>query len=201
MLAFRNPSRLTAQEYLDFEKRSESRNEYYDGLLVNMAGASLDHNRAAIDTASALNGLLSGTGCEAFAMDLRVQLSPSKYAYPDVVTVCGEPHLVGDEPPTLTNPILICEVLSPSTEVFDRNRKFEYYAAIETFEEYVLISQDRPKVERYYRELGTGREKWTYEVHDSLDGVIHLESVKCSLPLSAIYQRVEFGRADAGGTP
>jgi Uma2 family endonuclease len=195
MVAFRDPSRLTPEEYLSFEKQSESRNEYYDGVLVSMAGASLDHNRAAVDTASALNGLLSGTGCEAFAMDLRVLLSESKYAYPDVVTVCGEPHLVGNEPPTLTNPILICEVPSPSTEAFDRNRKFEYYAAIETFEEYLLISQDRPKVERYHREPGIGQEKWIYEIYSSIDDVICLESISCSLPLSLIYKRVDFQTA------
>jgi Uma2 family endonuclease len=180
---------MSVAEYLEYEGTAESRHEYYDGVIYDMAGGSPNHNRIAVDTAAALVPLLRDRGCEVFAFDMRLQVDVTKYSYPDIVVTCGQAQFTDETPPSLLDPVLVIEVLSNSTERFDREGKFDYYASRSSLREYVLIAQDQPRVERYFR---TGLTSWEFEVYHGLDLAVHLRSLDLDVPMAAIYQRVEF---------
>jgi Uma2 family endonuclease len=184
--------RYTITEYLELERRSVDRHEYCDGEILLMAGGSVEHARIASNLIRELGIRLKGTRCEAFGSDLRVRTSGSVlYAYPDVTVVCGGPQFEPDDPrrDTITNPRMIVEVLSPSTESFDRVRKFDRYGQVQTLEEYVLVSQDEPRVEAYWRrEHGA----WLFLPASGLSAVAKFGSIKVDLPLGEIYSGVAF---------
>ena len=178
---------LNPSEYLAWERKQPFKNEYHNGQIVAMSGASRSHNRITLDTATQLNIQLMDSGCEVFASEMRVRTSPTiSYYYPDVIVVCGEPRFEDDTFDTLLNPILVIEVLSPSTAAFDRGEKFEHYKQLASLQEYLLISQDRVRVEHYCRQ-GT---QWNHNTFQHLEDVLSLASIECEVPLRAIYRRV-----------
>lgn len=176
----------TVEEYLAFERSSDEKHEFVDGEVYAMSGAKLSHVRIVRNTMSTLANQLADERCEPLSNDMRLKVSPRDYTYPDIIVVCGEPQLVEDAYlDTLLNPTLIVEVLSPSTEKFDRTRKFELYRQIESLREYVLIAQDRPRIERYLRhEAG----EWLYKDAAGLE----LQSIGCTLHLGEVYRQVTF---------
>lgn len=182
--------RMSPEEYLEFERNAEFKNEYIDGEVVAMTGGTRRHNRISINILTELNALFRDGRCEVFGADLRTKVSVTgAYLYPDVVAVCGEAHFEDDHLDTLVNPRLIMEILSKSTESYDRGRKFKHYPRIKTLREYVLVAQSECRVERYSRQDDG---KWLYtEITDS-DATLELASVGCRLTLSAIYERVTF---------
>ena len=183
--------RLTPEEYLAFERASEAKHEFYDGQVFAMAGTSLNHARISKNIVKSVDSQSTSTGCEAFSGDIRVKVSARGfYTYPDIVTVCGTPELEDSVLDTLLNPKVIFEVLSPSTESYDRGRKFALYQGLDTLTDYVLVSQDTCRVEHYERE-DAGH--WRLAVHDSIDQSLQVRSVGCEIPLREIYDRVEFG--------
>ena len=152
-----------------------------------MSGASRGHNRITLDTATQLNNQLMDSVCEVFASEMRVRTSPEvSYFYPDVIVVCGEPRFEDDTFDTLLKPIVVIEVLSPSTAAFDRGEKFEHYKQIASLQEYLLISQDRVRVE-HYRRQGT---QWTHNTFQELEDRLRFASIGCEVSLRAIYRRV-----------
>ena len=152
-----------------------------------MSGASRSHNRITLDTATHLNNLLMGSTCEVYAGEMRVRTSPTvSYFYPDIIVICGEQRFEDDTFDTLLNPILVIEVLSPSTAAFDRGEKFEHYKQLASLQEYILISQDKVRVE-HYRRQGT---RWLHSTFQSLEDMLSLPSIECEVPLQAIYRRV-----------
>ena len=178
---------LTPEEYLAWERKQPFKNEYYNGQIIAMSGASRSHNRITLDTATQLNIQLMDSGCEVFAGEMRVRTSPTvSYYYPDVIVVCGEPRFEDDTFDTLLNPILIIEVLSPSTAAFDRGEKFEHYKQIASLQEYILISQDSVRVDHYHRQ----QTQWNHNIFQRLEDVLSLASIECGVPLRAIYRRV-----------
>ncbi|HET6383187.1 MAG TPA: Uma2 family endonuclease [Armatimonadota bacterium] len=180
---------LTPAEYLEIERKAETKSEYYDGEMFAMSGASRQHNRITLDVATALNAALMNTRCEPFSTDMRVKVTAAGlYAYPDVVVVCDEPEFEDQELDTLLNPTLIIEVLSTTTEAWDRGRKFELYRSVESLKEYVLIDQNRPHVERYLRQ----GETWVLTELSDLNAELELPSVGCRIALKEIYRRVPF---------
>ena len=180
---------MTTEQYLAQERKAETKSEYVDGLVYAMAGAGLAHVQIALNIGAALRALLRNSTCRPLAMDMRVRVPDSRlYAYPDVVIACGELELEDDELDTLLNPVVIFEVLSPSTEAWDRGRKFKRYATIPSLIEYVLVSQSDARVERFVRE----GEDWRLSIFEGLEAKLQLESVGIELPLSEIYDRVEF---------
>jgi len=182
-------TRLTAQEYLALEREAEYKSEYYKGEVFAFAGASLQHNLIAVNVLATIHGQLRGGPCSAFPGDMRITIPQTPhYAYADVVIVCGQPQLDDDFKDNLLNPIVIIEVLSPSTERYDRGTKFESYQRIASLMEYVLVSQDRPRVEQFFRQPD-GR--WLYS-ETSAEGIIKLTSIECDLLLKDIYDKVEF---------
>jgi Uma2 family endonuclease len=189
---------LTPQEYLEIERASPIKHEFHAGRMYAMAGASRNHNRITLNTAAVLlSGLGDGPG-EAYSSDMRVKLSdPGAYAYPDVVVACGPQEFEDDRQDTLLNPRVIIEVLSPSTEAYDRGKKFRQYQELASLQDYVLISQDDYVVEH----LSRGEDgRWTLTDAHGLDATLSLPSVGCQLELRRIYARVELLPVDHTGT-
>lgn len=178
----------TPEEYLALERNAEFKSEYLDGRIVAMTGATAVHNTITGNVHGELRTRLRGTHCRQFMGDMRVQIGGGRrYTYPDVAVVCGKPRFMDGALDTLTNPALIVEVLSPSTEAYDRGEKFLHYRAIESLQEYVLIAQDRVLVERFVR----GGDFWTLSTLTDLDVSLELVSVDCSIPLREIYYNVD----------
>ncbi len=186
--------RHTPEEYLSLERQAQYKSEYRNGFIVAMSCASRDHNRIAGNFYRKISDLLEDGPCEAFIGDMRVRTSPTGlYTYPDVVVVCGEPLFLDEVVDTLLNPTLILEVLSPSTEDYDRGDKFDLYKAIESLREYVVVAQDEVLVERFVKR---GR-RWIRTEYRDLGGMLELESIGCAVPLRQIYARVEMaGRGE-----
>ncbi len=190
--------RFTPQEYLALERKSETRNEYYNGEIFAMAGASREHNLIAGNLFRDIGNQLEDRPCETYMNDMRVWIEATGlYTYPDVVVVCGEPRFQDREVDTLLNPTVIVEVLSPSTEAYDRGDKFRHYRRIDSLHEFVLISQDRMMVERYTRQ---GKD-WVLSDMTDPDQVLKLESIGCRIPLGRIYAKITFPEPGAAEEP
>jgi Uma2 family endonuclease len=180
---------ITPEEYLAMERTAEFRSEYRSGLMVMMAGNTKEHVRIVGDLMILLGNGLQGRPCEPWSNELRVKVSETAYVYPDVIVTCGEPMFTDCQMDTLTNPLVIVEVLSKTTSDYDRGEKFVNYRRIESLQQYVLISQDKPLVEIYTRQ--TNRH-WDLAEIEGLESILDLTSIDCGLSLSEIYRRVEF---------
>lgn len=153
-----------------------------------MGGASREQNLISVNTTAGLHQALAATACEVYSADMRVKVSATGlYTYPDVVVTCEQPRFEDDKLDTLVNPQLIVEVLSESTEQYDRGKKFEQYRHIDSLREYVLVAQDRPYVERY---LKNAEGQWVLSDATGLDAMIVLSSVGCALALREVYAKV-----------
>ena len=178
---------LTPEEYLTWERKQPFKNEYHNGQIVAMSGASRWHNRITVDITIQLGNQLMDSDCEVFAGEMRVRTSPTvSYLYPDVIVVCGEPRFEDDTFDTLLDPIVVIEVLSPSTAAYDRGEKFESYKQLTSLQEYILISQNKVRVEHYYRQEA----QWNRNTFQHLEDLLSLPSIECEVPLRAIYRRV-----------
>lgn len=184
------PTYLTPETYLELERKAITKSEYVNGEIIAMAGASFAHNFITLDTVIYLSTQLLDPECEvASTGDLRVKVSQTaSYFYPDIVVVRGEPQAEDNTFDTLVNPTLIVEVLSASTEMYDRDEKFAHYRQIDSLQEYILISQDRVEVTQYYRQ----EPEWMATEFRTLEDVVPLVSIGCELPLQHIYRRVKF---------
>lgn len=185
-----NPARkLTPAEYLAFERRqTDAKHEYYNGDITMMAGASLAHNRIMGNTFAALHAQLRGSECSVFPSDMRIHIPATNlYTYPDISALCSEPQLEDDEQDILINPSVIIEVLSESTEAYDRGAKFDHYRSIESLQTYVLIAQDKPQVEVFQRQ-DTG--EWLLSVIKGLEASVTLTAIGCEFALADVYERV-----------
>ena len=197
----RKPYRFTVEEYLAFEHASDERHEYLDGVIYAMAGESLDHGRICMNLAATLVVQLRGSDCEAFSKDMKVCCGPYRahtreglYAYPDLVVVCGAMQFHSQAEDVLVNPKVIVEVLSPSTEAFDRGEKFRRYRTwLPTLSDYVLVAQESPLIDHNHRqEEGT----WTLHALEGLQAHLHLETIGCTVPLAEVYDRIVFRHAE-----
>ncbi len=183
--------KITPEQYLEAERAAIGvKSEYYDGYIYAMAGASFAHGVITINLATALHNKIARRGCAVIANDLRTRVAyRGLYTYPDVVVICGKPQFIDGEHDTLTNPTLLIEVLSPSTEGYDRGFKSSQYRKIESLREYALVSQKEPRVEIYQRREN---QQWLISEAAGLDSSIHLESVDCDLSLGDVYQNIVF---------
>ncbi|HEX4951661.1 MAG TPA: Uma2 family endonuclease [Blastocatellia bacterium] len=183
--------KYTIEQYIELEKSSEERYEYFDGEVFAMAGSSLEHAIIATNVAGAINNRLGDKDCRAINSDVRVKVPAVRpYRYPDVTVVCGEPiteKFLGQV--MLVNPLLLVEVLSPTTKDYDTDGKFIEYQSIESFQEYLLVAQDRAHVTRYVRQADN---QWLRSDFIGLDSAVELVSLGVTLPLSEIYQGVSF---------
>jgi Uma2 family endonuclease len=184
-----NPSLITPGEYLELERKSEIRSEYIAGRMFATSGASRRHSLIAGNFHRELSSQLRGRACEAHMVDMRVKVSSTgMYTYPDVVAVCGDPRLEDEHLDTLLNPTVIVEVLSESTEAYDRGEKFALYRRLDTLREYVLVAQDKIRIEHFRRE----GEEWILSELSDPDATLHLGSIDCHIAIAAVYEKVEF---------
>ena len=182
--------RWTEAEYLAFERASQEKHEFIDGEIVSMSRASENHNLIATSTLSSLFTQIRKGPCKIYPSDMRVRVGKSRqYTYPDISIVCGKPLFAGDQKDTLLNPIVVVEVLSSSTEAYDRGDKFILYRTLASLQEYILISQSRIHIERYIRQPDN---QWLLSEIKELDGSIHLNSVGCTLLASDVYEQIDF---------
>ena len=189
---------VTPQEYLERERRAETKSEYSSGVITPMAGATKEHIKINVDTQTHLCVQLRGQACEVYNSDTRTRvLRGDKYYYPDIVIVCGEARFEDNVFDTLMNPTLIVEILSESTERKDRSEKMDAYEALESLTDYVLISQTEPRIEHYSRLPDGG---WRYLTARGRDAVLPLPNIGCELRLAEVYLRVSFEAQDTGNT-
>lgn len=181
---------VTPDEYLVAERVSESRSEYLDGVVCPVTGATINHIQIVSNINTELALQFRGRPCRSLPIDLKIRLPGSrKFFYPDVSAVCGELQFHDQRRDIILNPVLVIEVLSKSTEAFDRGAKFQAYQTIESLKEYVLVAQDKPFVEQYVRQADG---KWTYTSVAGSESSPSLPSVECTLNLSAVYDKVDF---------
>lgn len=180
---------LTPEEYLAVERESETRSEYVDGGVYAMTGASLRHIQIASNITVALAVQLKPRRCSVLPIEMKVRMPDSrKFFYPDITVVCGEPQFHDERTDIILNPVLLVEVLSKSTEAFDRGAKFQAYQGLESLREYLLVAQDKHAVEQYVRQPD---ESWTYRAVIGRESSLQLPSIECSLDLGAVYDKVE----------
>ena len=181
---------ITAADYLALERQAETKSEYLNGHIYAMSGASLKHNRIVAGLAVAVGAQLRRKPCEPFFGDMRVKVGPTGlYTYPDVVIVCGEPQLEDTHFDTLLNPKVIIEVLSDSTEAYDRSGKFAHYRALESLTDYLLVAQNQPRIEHFARQTD---QSWRYSIVDGLEAEIEIATIDCVLQLAEVYERITF---------
>ena len=184
--------RYTVEEYLRLEKDSTEKHEYRDGEIVAMAGGTYEHSLITANVVGELRTRLKGKPCRALESNLRVRFGRSLlYSYPDATVLCGAPEFDPHDPSRMTvlNPRLVVEVLSPSTEAFDRGEKFDRYRQIESLQEYLRGVQDRADVQTFFRQPdGT----WLFTAAAGLDSAIKLRSLEIELPLGEVYAGVTF---------
>ncbi len=175
---------LTEDQYLRLEREAEFKSEFHDGRMYAMAGASPNHSLLS----GAILALLfpqMPPGCRVFSPDLRIKVAPTGlYTYPDCSVICGDLQYFGDQKDVVTNPLLIVEVLSPSTEAYDRGKKFESYRTIESFREYLLIHQDRRHVEHYSKQDDGS---WVLREHSGVEGSVSIPRLGASISLGELY--------------
>jgi Uma2 family endonuclease len=188
-MSFQPEKRLTPEEYLSIERRAQHRSEYFAGEMFAMAGASRRHNRIVTNVVVGLDNQLKDRPCNLYSSDMRVMVSSTGlYTYPDVVVTCGEEQFADEHEDNLLNPLVIIEVLSESTEAYDRGRKFEHYQQIESLREYLLIAQDQWRIEQYLRQ---NTKQWLYSETHEVEEFVRLASIDCELILKDIYAKVE----------
>jgi len=188
----------TVEEYLAFERAADEKHEYIDGEIVPlhearevtaMAGASRRHNLISGNFFGEARNQLKGKNCEIYPNDMRVRMSASRYSYPDVVVVCGEPQFADDEFDVLLNPTVLVEVLSFSTRFRDKTEKLEESRKLESLKECLLIEQDKIFVEHYIKQTP---KQWLLRIYENADETVILESIGCEIAVSDIYLQVKF---------
>jgi len=184
--------KLTPEEYLAIERASPFKSEFYHGEMFAMAGARYLHNRVLANLYRLVGNQLEGSPCFVLPNDMRVKVPKSSYFYPDLLIVCGKPQFEDNIFDTLLNPQVILEVLSDTTERFDRGGKFDEYCNIVSLKEYVLVSQDKMQIQRFIRQA---ENHWDMRIFKDGTGDFSLETVKVTIPLIDIYAGVEFGQA------
>jgi Uma2 family endonuclease len=180
---------ISEEEYLVYERAGTIKHEYYRGRIYAMTGTKESHNLIAGNTLATFHSQLRHKPCRVYPSDMRIKvLRTGLNTYPDVGIVCGQPQFTDTIHDTLTNPTVIIEILSPSTERFDRGLKFENYRTIETLHDYLLIAQDHSHIEHYVRQAN---DQWLLTKATQLEEAIYLASLESTLRLEDVYEKVE----------
>ena len=182
---------LTPEQYLEIERNAEFKSEYYNGEMFAMGGAKSPHNLILPNLTRELSQQLRAGPCRVFSNDQRVLVAPTGlYTYPDLSVVCGTPHFLDGVLDTLLNPTVIFEILSPSTEAYDRGRKFGHYRSIESLRAYLMVASESIGAELYTRQPNN---QWALTADARhLEDVVEIESIGCTLKLADIYEKVQF---------
>ena len=185
---------ISASDYLELERSSKEKHELFQGKIIAMAGASISHNRIVSNAIGNLNNFLKGKGCEVFPSDLRVHIPTSEsFTYPDVTIICGKPEMVDDKQDTIKNPTIIIEVMSPSTEQYDRGTKFFYYMQIPTLHEYMLIDSTKVFAQTIRKQTD---DSWKFDELKNENDQLTFTSIAHQILLKEIYENVVFAGSD-----
>lgn len=177
---------LTEEQYLYLERQAQTKSEFHDGQMFAMAGASPNHALLSGGILALLYRQMP-PGCRVFSPDLRIKVAAAGlYTYPDCSVICGDLQYSGDQKDVVTNPLLIVEVLSPSTEGYDRGKKFELYRTIESFREYLIVHQDRRHVEHYSKQDDGS---WVLREHSGVDGLVAIARLNVQIGLGELYAK------------
>jgi Uma2 family endonuclease len=180
---------ISPEEYLAVERKSEAKHEYFAGEMFAMVGASKRHNLITANVIRILGNQLLNRPCNVYPSDMRVKVTATgKYTYPDVVVACEEERFDDAENDTLLNPVVVIEVLSESTEAYDRGKKFEHYQSIESLKEYLMVAQDPYRIEQYVRQ---SNREWRYSEYHNAEDVVNVNVIGCELVLKDVYAKVE----------
>ena len=191
MAALPNPY-FSKREYVKIENAEQTKSEHINGEIYAMAGGSPNHSRIGGKAFSLLDAQLRGKPCEPFNSDTRVEVLETEATfYPDASVACPPLEYSRNDPYALTNPVVLIEVLSPTTEKFDRGEKWAHYQRLASLRDYLLISQDKMRLEHYARQNDNS---WLLRVYEKPEETAILESVECRLSLAEIYERVEFDK-------
>lgn len=186
----KSKSYLQPEEYLEIERKADYKSEYSKGEMFALAGSTKEHNIILVNIIQGLANQLSDRPCQVYTNDIRLKVQPSGlYTYPDLIVVCGEQKFEDDKFDTLLNPTLIVEILSDSTEAYDRGIKFENYRLLESLKEFVIVSQKHMKIEKFKRQPDG---KWLLIEAGKPEQAMDLESINCSLKLKDVYKNIEF---------
>ena len=178
----------TQDEYLAFERASLEKHEYYQGEIFDMAGGNLSHSQLQMNFTGEVRNFLKGKSCKVHASELRVHIPLNTlFTYPDSQIICGEVKMLDDVFDTVMNPVVIIEILSKSTQSYDRGDKFLLYRSLQTLEEYILVDSLSIKVEHYIRQQN---EDWLLKEYHSLSDTFHIQSINYSFPLTELYTGV-----------
>lgn len=181
---------LSQKDYLSQERQSDTKNEYFNGEIFAMAGASRDHNQITTNMVRVLGNQLLEKPCNVYSSDMKVKIEKArKYTYPDVVVACQPECFEDEKRDVLLNPVVIIEILSDSTEAYDRGQKFLHYQLLNSLKVYLLISQNTHRIEMFLRQKDNNF--WTYSQFFSLDDSVEIECIGCILPLREVYRKIE----------
>lgn len=180
---------ITPQQYLEIERNAEYKSEYISGDMIAMSGASYKHGIIVLNLASRIKQTLKGKPCDTLAGDIRVRATTTSYLYPDIVLMCGYPEFEDANVDTLLNPLAVVEVLSKSTEAYDRGEKFFLYRQIESLQVYILVSQEKHHIEWYIKQTD---DQWLLSEVKDIDSILNIPRLDIQIPLSDIYERVSF---------
>jgi len=184
---------FTREEYLETESLAEYKSEYYNGEIFAMAGGTPEHSAICFNLIRRVAEAIDNKNCRGFESNMKLEIAEADaFVYPDLMVICGAVEFAENRKDAITNPVLIIEVLSPGTESFDRGKKFEYYQMIKSLKEYVLVSQDTPALETYFRQ---DKNQWLYTVAKGLDETVLLNSIEYEIALKDIYHKVNWKKA------
>ncbi len=181
---------ISPEDYLELERQAPTKSQYFMGEIFAMAGASERHISIVANITAAFVGQLKGRPCKVYPNDMRVRVAATGlYTYPDVVVLCGAPRFDDKNKDTLLNPVVIFEILSKSTESYDRGDKFENYRSLDSLTDYVLVSQDKPLIEHFARQP---EDKWLLSTYSGLEAVATISTIACDLAMADVYDKVEW---------
>ena len=175
----------TFEEYLAYEEETGIKHEYIDGEIYAMTGGTKKHSVMATNCTTEIGVQLRDSDCYVASSDMRVQISPTKFVYPDFLVVCGQDEFMDDKEVTLLNPTLVAEFISDSSEKYDKGLKSEYYRSIESLQHYLIVDQNRVYVQLYTR---GNDDKWIFQEFNQHDTMIPLEAIGVELPVDEVYR-------------
>jgi len=177
------------EEYLEMEAAADYKSEYYQGEIFAMSGGSPKHSVICVNLIWCIRGGIRNKNCIGFESNMKLEIAEADaYVYPDLMVVCGDVRLAENTTDVIMNPVLVIEVLSPGTESFDRGKKFEYYRTVPSLKEYVLVSQDKPKIETYFRH---DKNLWQSTMIEGLDKNVLFQSLDYEVALEEIYYKTD----------
>ncbi|MEP6904262.1 MAG: Uma2 family endonuclease [Actinomycetota bacterium] len=185
--------KYSTEDYLVAERRNSTKSEFIDGKVLAKSGSNRWHNLISANTAIAVGSRSHGHKCDIYVSDMRVQLRPNRFCYPDVVIVNGEPNFTDSNFDVLVNPTIIVEIFSSATNSSNKTEKLESYLAMDSIRECLMVKEDEMRVEHYAKQ---NPKQWIYRIYNEREDVISLDSVNCKISLQEIYAQIKFRQAE-----